>query len=808
MEQEAVRAACADRKVVLIVGDAGIGKTTLARAALGGIPHAAGVAVEGLRWRPYLPLSAAIGEDLSGDADDVASRVAESLAGRVLFVDDLHAADASSRDAIAVLARKVPLVVTSRPPIPQANWPGNTVTIALRPLSPAACRQLARTWHRDLDATQCEQLVGMAGGNPLLLRFLAAGNRVTPTLRAAAASRLDRFALPVRAAVNELALFARPLAVTHLAVPVAALPDELVSVDGDTVKIRHALLAEAAVAAMGDDERAAARVALAGRLPAAAAAEQYLEAGANGAAERAARDALREASDGAERAHLLEIVADATGDDLARLDAAAALVAAGAWAAAARQASAVTGQEKQHRLAAAYHLSRSRWFTGDVAGAAQAVDHGIAMAGADASDPMAARLLVERAAQRVRVVGGSGTATPYAQEALASAVAAGVDVTRAKLTLATALAHDNAVGWEELFHDVLAEAASAGDAESECGAGYFLGSRLSMVGRFDDALRVLDRGLAVAARAGLGTWRLHLEAAALTVRFQLGRDHAAVLAESRDFLERHPLFRNGAQLDLVVVLSLADEGRIDEARDHLAAAKSERQAPEDMSLLATAEAELAWIAGDLEWTLDAATRADAFGAGFFGATTGARAAACYARFELGEPCVVALAPVQAPAFGTFNLDIAAHNKVAMGDVAGARIAFDAASAAWSARPAPRWALRAEWAAALVAVRLGDRSARRRLARTQIAAGALGLSWLVQRCALALARLDIGRPVLTPAEARVLELIAEGLTSRQIAARLGVSKATIETHVRAVMRKTGASTRASAVAVARSWDGPR
>jgi len=52
--------------------------------------------------------------------------------------------------------------------------------------------------------------------------------------------------------------------------------------------------------------------------------------------------------------------------------------------------------------------------------------------------------------------------------------------------------------------------------------------------------------------------------------------------------------------------------------------------------------------------------------------------------------------------------------------------------------------------------------------------------------------------LTPREAEVLTLIAEGLSNAQICARLVVSQATVKTHINRIFAKTGANDRAQAV----------
>lgn len=55
--------------------------------------------------------------------------------------------------------------------------------------------------------------------------------------------------------------------------------------------------------------------------------------------------------------------------------------------------------------------------------------------------------------------------------------------------------------------------------------------------------------------------------------------------------------------------------------------------------------------------------------------------------------------------------------------------------------------------------------------------------------------------LTKREREVLRLIAEGLATKQIAPRLGISERTVKFHVTSLLNKLGAETRAQAVAIA-------
>jgi len=58
-----------------------------------------------------------------------------------------------------------------------------------------------------------------------------------------------------------------------------------------------------------------------------------------------------------------------------------------------------------------------------------------------------------------------------------------------------------------------------------------------------------------------------------------------------------------------------------------------------------------------------------------------------------------------------------------------------------------------------------------------------------------------RPVLSPREAEVLRLVADGRSNPEIAARLYISASTVKTHVKAVCEKLGVSDRSAAVAEA-------
>jgi DNA-binding NarL/FixJ family response regulator len=65
--------------------------------------------------------------------------------------------------------------------------------------------------------------------------------------------------------------------------------------------------------------------------------------------------------------------------------------------------------------------------------------------------------------------------------------------------------------------------------------------------------------------------------------------------------------------------------------------------------------------------------------------------------------------------------------------------------------------------------------------------------------------DQMRESLSPRELEVLQLLAEGIATRDIARRLGVSYSTVRTHVRSISHKLGARSTVSAVVAARELE---
>jgi DNA-binding NarL/FixJ family response regulator len=114
------------------------------------------------------------------------------------------------------------------------------------------------------------------------------------------------------------------------------------------------------------------------------------------------------------------------------------------------------------------------------------------------------------------------------------------------------------------------------------------------------------------------------------------------------------------------------------------------------------------------------------------------------------------------------------------------------------RLAVRNELRALLGAAAAAEADGDvETARRLRSNVQRRARRLGIQSILRRVHAPLQpRQSIA---LTPRRRQVIELVANGVSSRGIAERLGLSPATVESHIRAVMHEVGARTRIEAAA---------
>ena len=359
-------------RVVLITGEAGIGKTRLvaelarraenagARTAIG-----AGVDVGGAAplatWQELVPQLArgvpAPPEDADWPAElgrlapDIATQLGRdqppppvsspelerlrvfnavlrlvewAAAGRpvLLVAEDVHRADPASMQLCAHIGRRlatrpVLFVLTRRdkPDRPDADalladLAGRGVEVAELELGPLAAVELAAVARSVADLTDqaVDQVIRAADGNPLLAvesaRALAAGRDAPPqNLRAAVRAAIGALARPARDLAEMLAAAGRELSAAELAAAylnlaltdrdaaeAAVLDTGLVVRVRGGLRFRHALLAEAVRADLGEQGRRYEQLALA--IEAAAPAPDQVAAEVAGHLHRAGRDDL------------------------------------------------------------------------------------------------------------------------------------------------------------------------------------------------------------------------------------------------------------------------------------------------------------------------------------------------------------------------------------------------------------------------------------------------------------------------------------------------------------------------------------
>lgn len=781
---------------VAVVAAAGVGKTALLRAALEGRPTCWGAGMSMLLPRPYSALERATRCHLTGGPDEVADQVLHRCDGDLLVIDDLHWVHDATVDVLQLLIGRAPLVVATRPEVGAGveallGRP-DVHALSIGPLPARDAERMARRCHPQLDGTARDALLQAAGGSPLLIEQLVMAGTTSPTLHAAVAARLGTLDQRRREVLGRLALLGRPATASELGgTPgtdlVAAAPD-------GRHEFRHDALAQGVDAQLDEAERVRLHRELAAAgLPDGEAAAHHLAGGDPSACTAAAERALDRTDNVAERADLRRLVARATealaGPDVGPrwVDALAAMVGAGRWRDVIADAERVEDEDPLVCSDVRFHRGRARWFLGDVDGARADLDGAAALVGD--RDPVRGSIIAtERANLEVRDRQPGSLA--LAEAAVDRACELGVDVAQARSTLGAALLYEGRPEWEPVLRQAIEEAVEAGNAYEEARATYQLASGLGFHARL---LEAVDIGSAQTARtraAGLGTWTAHFEQAALIQRTALGTDPSGVLADAERHLVEHRTFRNRFQVHLAKVVALLDLGRFDEARAAAEAFEHEVDLEQDeqVSGLAAALAELAWHVDDAATARRALELGRPVADAYFGIHLLTERTAAYVvdHDDAGEPTLPALAmPTWWPALH----ELEGLRLVRSGEHRAGAAELRRAAEQLEALAMPRWAVRAGVAA--IEADPTDRGAPARRRHLVDLARRAGLVGTLRR---------LGVPVhaeLTAAEEAVLRRVADGATTRDVAAALGVSAATVDQHIESARRKLGAATRLEA-----------
>ncbi|WP_307830990.1 LuxR C-terminal-related transcriptional regulator [Nucisporomicrobium flavum] len=774
--------------LVVLTGAPGSGRTTLLRrvaAAAGGTAYAGG-GLAMLAAVPALALSRAVRARLPvHDVPLLAEAVRSRVRGGLLVLDDLQYADPATLAALPHLAAHVRVVVALRTPhrlsadTVAALRAAATAWLDVPPLSPADAAALARRTAPHLGDDALAAVLARAGGNPLavtaLARHAAGGRGAADTgidqVAYAIATALADLPRPARTALAALGLLGRPALAAMLGPGAAVLHEAgLVEQAGDGIVPVSAYLAETAAGLLDGDARTELHQALAALTPDAEAARHLAAAGDHPGAYRRALAAADRAG-GGDRADLLLFACELPGvtvDPRVRLAAADALLSAG----------------RPHAAARVLTTARPLGVEADVLRGEALLQGGDPVAARDCVRPVpdAASATVVAARDRILLLADLAT-DPTGALDTADKIAARhpVPAPGVAAALAAVRAAHRTPGWEQAL------AAAAGTADPLTGrwSAWLLVEHLAADGRLDDAATTARHAADACAGDLAYSWQTRFLAAADWADVLRGATPAVddVVRRSADLTDRAlPADARGYALAATALVE-ADTGLLAAARARLGA---------DAAHPATA-----WVAREAAWLdgqPDRAARAPDTEAP--GLLTGLHhITARWAAYDAGAPAPGPAVPAALPTAARRTLTAWATGT-----------GFTAAAEAWAGT-----ALR-EQIRCLLAAGLQDRDPHRAvdaLLQAEQLADTAGLVVLAGRARRGLRRHHVHRDTrsprsgtqLTRREAEVLRLVAAGEPTRRIAGQLGISAETVDTHIRAGMRKLGARTRTEAAALA-------
>ena len=262
LRQALADAATGQGRCVLLVGDAGIGKTSLLDAAVradAGTAQWLRAGCDALHTpRPLGPLvdlcdafpdalaqAVHAGHTYNGLFPALLAWLRQARPTRVLVIEDLHWADEATLDCVRYLGRRLTgaglvLVLTLRPDPVEAQPPlrqtlaalqgAATTRITLAPLSPAAVAVMARRQQRAADG-----LHALTGGNPFYLQQVldAPPGTLPGTLRDTVLAQADALPAAVRDVLGMLSCSPGGLELDHL---LALHPQALAGLDSPAAR--------------------------------------------------------------------------------------------------------------------------------------------------------------------------------------------------------------------------------------------------------------------------------------------------------------------------------------------------------------------------------------------------------------------------------------------------------------------------------------------------------------------------------------------------------------------------------------------
>jgi len=809
--------------LVVIAGAPGTGRSTVLRRLGESFrgPVFAGGALAMLRGVPALPLSRAVRVRLPAhDAPLLAEAVRSRVRQGLLLIDDLQWADPMTVAVLPTLAEHCRIAVTLRTPhrLPgdaeQVLREASAAWLGVPAMPPDAAAALVRQIAPGATTATVTEVVRRAGGVPLAVTALAKytsehgglDESLQSGLAYSVATALADLTRPARTAMAAIGLLGRPVGVPVLGEGVTELTDAgLIEVRDGLAAPVSPYAAEVAAGLLDAAERTALHRRLAEFVPPREAARHLAAAGAADEAYRVAVDAAAAVASSGERAELLLLACDLQGLDPAVGPAPEVRRAAGRAALdAGRPGSALRVLEPldggldgglEGGSDAAVLRGEALLQQGNATQAGAAVDQVPDDAAADvlgardrirlltllATDPAAAPARVE---ELLKV---HGDPPPHA--GLRAAVAA-------------VRAASRQPSWEYGLATAASAAGQAGDALAARWSAWLLVETLAADGRLAEASTAA--GAAASACAGdlAYSWQTRFIAAQLWCDALRGEEIDDVVRRAGDLTDRTlPALARGYAV-AAASLAEADGGLLASARGRLDTV-SARPAPTG-AVLDWVGREAAWLDGQPE---HAATPARLPAPPFVDGLR--RITARWAAYDAGVAPSVApsIAPAIAPAVAGDGAELGpVRQTLDAWSTGGSFAAFSVAAAAWHDL-ARREEVRCLLAQGLL-VDEAELAVPPLLAAEQLAEEA-GFVVLLGRARRALRRHAVRRDTrgrragdeLTDRERDVLKLVAKGEPTRRIAGQLGISRETVETHIRAGMRKLGARTRTEAAALA-------
>ncbi|WP_433199345.1 helix-turn-helix domain-containing protein [Dactylosporangium sp. CS-047395] len=787
--------------LVVISGAPGTGRTgvlkRLGESFRG--PVFSGGALAMLRGVPALALSRAVRVRLpSHEAPLLAEAVRSRVRHGLLLLDDLQWADPLTMAALPAIAEHCRIVVTLRTP---HRLPGDAeralreaaaksgAWLSMPPMPADAAAALVRQLAPSASAAVVTDLVRRAGGVPLavvaLAKHVAQGG--TPRddgldkgLAYTVAGALADLTRPARTAMAALGLLGRPVTATVLGEGLTELVETgLVELADGVAAPVSPYTAEVAAGLLDAAERAALHRRLATLVPPREAARHLAAAGAAAEAYQVAVTAAAAAESSGDRAELLLLACDLPGVDAepqVRIAAARAALAAGRPGSCLRVLDA-NGADP----VAAVLRGEALLQQGSPVPAAAAV--------ASVGDDVPAEVLGGR--DRIRLLSmlttDPGGALARAEELLGVHGDAPAHP-GLRAAIAAVRAGTRQPGWEYGLASAASAAGQAGDALAARWSAWLLVETLTADARLAEASQAAAAAAAACAGDLAYSWQTRFLAAQLWCDALRGDQIDEVVRRAGDLADRTlPALARGYAV-AAASLAEADGGLLAPARARLEALQNRPASAGPVLDWVTREA--AWLDGRPDQAFDPSD-----GAVSTPLVDGLRRiTARWAAYDAGTAVtagddLVPLAPVQATLEAWKAPD-----------------RFAEAAAAWHALA------RREEVRCLLAQGLLEDEAQQAvppLLEAERLAEEAGLVVLLGRARRALRRHSIRRDTrgrragdeLTDRERDVLRLVANGEPTRRIAGQLGISRETVETHIRSGMRKLGARTRTEAAALA-------